>query len=464
MLRRRRSLWLIVLVGVATACATKDAMTEATEDIAELGDAPTLSDFGGNAPRGDTKALDTAQDPTRPVDVAHWDSGPPSLDTGGTPADLSGPRDALVPDMAVPDIAVPDIAVPPDVETADTWEDDEPPSEMEERCLTSNGEWDPDGELCACPPGRVWTHVGCVGPESQGPLSWQRNRFDLRLSGGLFGTTLTLRLYIPFGSGPYPVVVFSHGYQLAPNDYRSYAERLASWGYVVVMPQMPGGLTNHKTLKEHLTAVLDWIVADAEDPMGELKGQADKQRLGMAGHSLGGKISMLVASEDSRPDAIFGVDPVDSVGNPLAINPNNWPRVIPDRMSDISIPLAFVGETVDATCSGFACQACAPEGENFVAYYTHAVGPALAIEVLGANHMSFLDDPNCGLVCSLCNDRSDDPAVTRAVTQKYMVAFFELYLREDGAFSDVLVGDAISDDVAGGLVTVEWKNGFGDLE
>ena len=69
-------------------------------------------------------------------------------------------------------------------------------------------------------------------------------------------------------------------------------------------------------------------------------------------------------------------------------------------MNSLQIPTGFLGETTDATGS---FQACAPEADNFTTFYGNANPPSFAVTVLGANHMSFLDDPSaCGLVCSFC--------------------------------------------------------------
>ena len=82
------------------------------------------------------------------------------------------------------------------------------------------------------------------------------------------------------------------------------------------------------------------------------------------------------------------------------------------------------------------------------------------IEVVGANHMSFLDDPNCGLTCSVCATGTDEPDTTRLLTRRYMTAFFNVFLREDPPYLLYLTGSAMVDDVAAGFVTSESKNGF----
>ena len=264
----------------------------------------------------------------------------------------------------------------------------------------------------------------------------------------------------PEGDGPFPVVILTHGFQLGPEDYRSTGEHLASWGLVVVLPQLPGGLISaptHIDQKEHLAAVLNWVDAEAGNPAGSLLGLASANSLGLAGHSMGGKISLLLAAEDSRPDAVFGIDPVDS-GPPFTLDPAGYPSVAPELMPSLGIPLVLLGETVNATAS-FGQTPCAPAADNFQQYYQHAVGPALEIEVLDANHMSFLDNTSI-LPALACPAGSDDPAVTRSLTQGYLVAFFRERLYGDSSMSAFLTGTEIAADAGAGLINYQSKNGF----
>ncbi len=296
-------------------------------------------------------------------------------------------------------------------------------------------------------------------PIEPGPHEVAESYFELSIPGGLFGDILPLHIYLPQSEGTFPVVVFVHGFMLSSGDYASYGPHLASWGYAVVLPELPGSITNpttHVELKEHLVTILDWIDDQSGDFPGPLTGKANPDHLGLAGHSMGGKISLLTASEDPRPSAIFGIDPVDS-GPPFALNPQQYPSVTPERMDDISIPIALIGETVNATGTG---QACAPADENFHQYYVHAQSPALEVEVLGANHMSFLDNPDCGLTCSFCPKGTDDPSVTRQLTQRLLVAFFDVVLKEESTAQYWLTGDGMAAAAAAGWVMWESKNGF----
>jgi pimeloyl-ACP methyl ester carboxylesterase len=294
-------------------------------------------------------------------------------------------------------------------------------------------------------------------PREPGPFAFTMSTFALDVDG----TAIPLTIYLPDDPGPHPVVVLTHGFQLSPADYASYGEHLASWGYVAVLPQMPGTLLDpatHVELRALLVGVLDWIEAVAADAAGPLEGRADADAIGLAGHSMGGKISFLTASSDARPRAVFGIDPVDAAGGPGQSPSPAYPSVTPELMPLVVVPIAVVGETTNAT--GGLGGACAPEADNFQQYFQHATSPALQIEVLGANHMSFLDDPMCGLACVACPAGTDDPALTRRITQGHMIAFFGRTLKDEAGWTEWLTGAPMEADVDAGLVTFATANGF----
>ncbi len=269
----------------------------------------------------------------------------------------------------------------------------------------------------------------------------------------LAGENVSMTIFTPTGAGPFPVVVFHHGFQLSPSLYTSYGEQLASWGYVAVLPDMPGGFfgPTHVELKDIVVALLDWLGDEAQ--AGNVP--ADTTNVGLAGHSLGGKISLLTATEDERVKAVVAIDPVDSAP-PGTFDTTNYPSVTPELMPSITATLAIIGETIDSS-GGF--QACAPGDENFQKYYDAATSPAFVLNVLDANHMSFLDNPNCGTVCSFCNPSMDDPAVTRELTRRVMTATFELVLKGENRARPYLTGEP-ADAAVSGLATYETKGGF----
>ncbi|MFH1808153.1 MAG: alpha/beta fold hydrolase [Pseudomonadota bacterium] len=299
-------------------------------------------------------------------------------------------------------------------------------------------------------------------PEDPGSFTFGESTHSLDVPGGTSGRQVGITLFIPDGAQTAPAVVLLPGFQLASTLYTSYGEHLASHGFLTVLLDLPtallGGPT-HAELATYTGLVLDWLTTQNAGG-GALDGALDASRIALAGHSMGGKIALLRATTDARVRAVFGVDPVDSAGGPLSSPGPDYPSVTPERMDQIAVPIVLLGETTNATCTGFMCQPCAPAADNFDAYYTHATSPALEITVLGANHMSFLDNPACGLTCSACSAGSDDPEVTRRLTRRYLTAFVDLILRGDSAARTWLDGAGMLADQNAGLVTHQLKNGF----
>ena len=118
-------------------------------------------------------------------------------------------------------------------------------------------------------------------------------------------------------SGPYPVIVVAHGFQLPASQYYGYVRRLASFGYVALTADYPTSFvgTNNTDAAKNIIAALDWVAGKPE-----LKGDTDLA--GATGHSLGGKLAMHAAVVDARFKASIVLDPVDGApGNPINPNP-----------------------------------------------------------------------------------------------------------------------------------------------
>lgn len=255
--------------------------------------------------------------------------------------------------------------------------------------------------------------------------------------------------YFPTGGpapGPYPTATVAHGFNIGPTQYSSYAKRLASHGYVAVNVDHRGYLgqpVDHFENAKQIIAAIDWV--EGHPLLGDL---ADTTRVGTAGHSLGGKISVLVAMIDPRIRASITLDPVD--GNVMGCpGPQQCPDV--SGKLPIALPLGFIGQTTDGTC--------APPAENYTTFFAAADPPALAVTVLGANHVAFLDDlANCGISCAFCPAGTADPAVVGDLARAYLVAFFGRYLRDQIGYDAYLTGaEAQARYVETGVVTLESK-------
>lgn len=255
-------------------------------------------------------------------------------------------------------------------------------------------------------------------------------------------------------SGPFPVVVLAHGFQLSASQYAGYLKRLATHGYVALTADYPAGFTSKSNIKDaqNLSGGLDWALSAPE-----LAGKVDATKAGVMGHSRGGKDAVLAAVRDARFKAVLGLDPVDAK-SPLGCDEKTECPDASEAVATLSIPTAFLGETTDAT-GGTLGQACAPAADNFTTFYAKAKAKSLAVTIAGANHMSFLDAPDdCGLTCSVCNEATAPHADVIGLAYAMTVAFFERNLRGIAAEDAYLKGpQAQSRYVAKGLATIQSK-------
>jgi dienelactone hydrolase len=98
-------------------------------------------------------------------------------------------------------------------------------------------------------------------------------------------STQSLAVFIvhPVGRGPFPLVVFNHGYGSVAEIYRPFLERLARQGYVVAGPNFSSSdVTTHPA---DITRVIDYLTG----PNSLFRrGLVDARHIAVAGHSLGG--------------------------------------------------------------------------------------------------------------------------------------------------------------------------------
>jgi len=232
------------------------------------------------------------------------------------------------------------------------------------------------------------------------------------IPGATAGRTLQATVFTPSTTGVRPLVVISPGFQMARAQYTSYARHLATWGFVVVLTDYAGGslFPNHTTLATDVPEVIDWALAQSALAV-------EPTQIALAGHSLGGKISVYAASLDPRVKAVVAWDPVDA----------NSPSVAPEQMASLTAALAVVGETTNGSGGGMPC---APTAENFQAFYAASPSPALAVTVVDADHMDWVDDPSCG-VCGFCSPGAAPADRARVVTRRVDVAWLRRHLLGD---------------------------------
>ena len=167
--------------------------------------------------------------------------------------------------------------------------------------------WYPAAANAADTPTETFDIASLLSPELQAKIDADlRPQYDIAAHVGAE----------PAADGPYPVVLFSHGYAGFPEQSADLVTHLASWGFVVIAPDhversLSGLLgTAAKGVApredpEVLSASLDAAIADAKADDSPLHDLMDLDLVAVAGHSAGASAAYLTASSDDRVKAFI---------------------------------------------------------------------------------------------------------------------------------------------------------------
>lgn len=267
-----------------------------------------------------------------------------------------------------------------------------------------------------------------------------------------FAPRVPARIHYPASPSALPskVVLFNHGFAVDIDAYFDTANHLASWGFVVVVPQWDQGIGSrtHQGLADDVSLGIDALQADGF-PI-ELDGiTVDLSQVAVVGHSRGGKQAYLAALADDRITAVFGIDPVDALPPFGASDPADYPSAAPELVGGLGIPVAQVGMGRGAEGD----TPCAPADEGFAAYFDALPAGALQFELPTAGHNDVLDDcasGRGGILCNVCVPGEDASATQRFVEASLTAFLGDVYLpgRDftawlEGAEPQAVVADAV---------------------
>lgn len=192
----------------------------------------------------------------------------------------------------------------------------------------------------------------------------------------------------------YPLIVFSHGFGNGADATTSYAQALASYGYVVVAPDFPlskrdapGGSTVADLPGQtgDVSFLIDVFLGEVADTPAPFPGKIDAQRVGAAGRSLGGSTTLLVTHnvkyKDGRIRASAPVSPGWVVQTAFYGSDGYF--------AGIDTPLLIIGGSEDTT---------APYPTNDQPPYDLANAPKILVELLGEGHTPETPGANAALV------------------------------------------------------------------
>lgn len=299
----------------------------------------------------------------------------------------------------------------------------------------------------------VFPAVGEHSPSEAGPFPFAEYRAELRDEARDRSIDLLLIYPVDARGSPVqsrPLIVFNHGFLLSGDGYRSYGRHLASHGFVVALPTLPMTLwgVHHAEWAADIRFALDFCLGASENEHPPLSGAIDGSRIGASGHSLGGKLSLLEAVADERIRAAALLDPVDG-GNPVFPDPERYPSVTPERMSELEIPILLIGAELGSQTVFLT--PCAPEGENYERFFEAANPPAIEITQLDVGHGQYVDEAAAAILstCSIGDVPSDR---VRSSCAAYLAAFFLRTLTDSDTALAWLEAQLLLDEAEGRIL------------
>ena len=241
---------------------------------------------------------------------------------------------------------------------------------------------------------------------------------------------------------PYPVLLFSHGWNGFRAQNTNQVQELVSHGYVIVAIEytyadciavfpdgqialhnpdiLPSGVSDavydaaaRKLLQQwtgDLVYTLDTFTAlNADDPSGRFTGLLDLERVGAFGHSTGGGASIQFCATDPRCKAAFTMDA--------------WMTPVSEQVLDTGTnrPLLFLFSETFPTEKNW---------QLFDRLALHLTGPVTVATIKGTSHYDFTDLPALSPLATQMGLKG--PLNGRRAIQivnDYSLAFFDLSLK-----------------------------------
>jgi dienelactone hydrolase len=234
----------------------------------------------------------------------------------------------------------------------------------------------------------------------------------------------------PVGAGVFPVIAFGHGFNLNYLDYTQICSHLATWGFIVISPDVQNGFqVSHLEFAKELAACLNYFQLQGANSGSDFFQKVDTMT-GVIGHSMGGGASALVPGVYPSIDAVSGLAAAET--NPSAIT----------SLGSYSGPYQIISGSSDNT---------APENANQTPMYNAALGTKQWVSITGGAHCKFTDGT------TICDLVSNPGTVTRAfqvmMARRYTTAFFNYHLKGNQAALTFLCGDSLQSDISASKVT-----------
>jgi len=244
----------------------------------------------------------------------------------------------------------------------------------------------------ACLLGAGATPVASQGPAAARVLHVRfvdRSRTIRLPDGRRVARSLDTTVLYPAAAGRHPLLVFAHGFALAPSGYDRLLRAWAGAGYVVAAPRFPlerpdapGGPTRSDLVNEprDMSFVVTRLLAWSAHTSGVLAGEIDPGHIGVAGHSDGGIAALGVAYERRHRDRRIKAATI--LSGAMLAGMGSFPRGSP--------PLLAVHGTADEI----------NPPATTASYFRLAHRPKFLLWLIGASHRGPFQDeqPQLGIV------------------------------------------------------------------
>jgi len=254
---------------------------------------------------------------------------------------------------------------------------------------------------------------------------------------------IPVRLRVPPGSGPFPVILFSHGLGGSRGGGAMWGEWWSKHGYIVVHLQHAGSdeaLWREKGLRDAMANArramtpqnLALRVGDVSFAIDEVErrraagdpllARADLSHIGLAGHSFGAQTTLAATGEKAR----FGRNhPDPRIRAAIAMSPATWGAEtdMAERYAAMRLPFMSLTGTEDKV-------PLTPQitPENRTLPYRYMPAPDKYLLVLnGANHMVYNGQPE-QRAWSEQNRKVHAPLI-----EQVSLTFWDAYLKGDNA-------------------------------
>ncbi len=202
-------------------------------------------------------------------------------------------------------------------------------------------------------------------------------------------------IYYPQSSNPndsFPLVIMLQGALVDKADYSSFASQVASYGFLVAVPNHLRIISSDFTpalftTQEVINDVLAFMEEQNTNNDSLLEGKIDVDNIGLLGHSFGGSVGLAAIQGDclpiictttfARPEALkAGIFYGTRVGGQDILSP------VPPIFNDI-IPIGLIGGTLDGVISI----------NKVLETYEQIQEPSkIVVSIEGANHYGITND------------------------------------------------------------------------